>query len=94
MTTTTTTFAGPAWDAYLFALKTLELAEVSYETYVNVEATVEATNATDAEIRQLGQVTTLAHNAVVNARRAVIEARRAYGLARDLEDAQPVKAQP
>jgi hypothetical protein len=81
--TKTSTAAGPAWDAYLYALRALEFAEASYEVYR--QRNLGSTAATP-EIRNAGQLTTLAHNTVVNARRAVIEARRAYQLATALED--------
>jgi hypothetical protein len=80
--TTTTTTATPAWDAYLSALRTLELAEASYAAYQGRDL---GPGATDRDVRAAGQLTTLAHNTVVNARRAVVEARRAYQLATDLE---------
>jgi len=79
----TITIAGPAWDTYLYALKALELAEHSYAAYSARELPADATNY---EVRRAGQLTTCAHNALVNARRAVIDARRAYLLALELED--------
>jgi hypothetical protein len=74
--------AEPAWNVYLSALETLGIAEASYVAYAGRDL---GPGATDREVRAAGQLTTLAHNAVVNARRAVVEARRAYQLATDLE---------
>jgi hypothetical protein len=74
--------AAPAWDTYIAALKALELAEVSYDIYAFRDL---GPDATDRDVRHAGQLTTLVHNALVNARRAVVEARRAYQLATDLE---------
>jgi diphthamide biosynthesis methyltransferase len=82
LTTVPAPFAGPAWDTYFFALRTLELAEASYTVYANLQTT------SDSEARQLGQITKQAHETVVHARRAVIEARCAYALASDLENGQ------
>jgi hypothetical protein len=82
MTISTTATAAPAWDTYIAALRTLELAEASHAAYQSRDL---GPGATDRDVRAAGLLTTLAHNAVVNARRAVVEARRAYQLATDLE---------